>query len=548
MNKIAITTLIFWTLCNFQLLHAVNQHDISNKRDSLKRELESADGEKRPDLLLNIGFEYRKIDSIELSFNYLNRALLEAKSTNNLEVLKSANYQLGDLFFHYDNFTKSQEHYFESYNLSVEAKDEELLIYSSAGLAGIYIQTKDWKHAKQYANNALEHAIKGNFRYDIPKIQNLMGIIMLRSGNLDSAVSIFTEVLQSGIELKDSFLIGGAYNNLAHTRTAQGKYELAIELLQKSYDIAYVKTNSKAVATIYSNLGNSYLQLKDYPKAEFYFAKADTIIKQQGYLSIAKSIYERLSILYEETGRSQKALHYYKLYEQTKDSLLNLDKQKQIQSLHFQNLQKQTEQELQILKQQALLRNLILIFSAITILMLLFLFFQSYRSFKLKLKLQESEKNKMESQIEQLNRELTTLAMNLAQKKQLISDVESTLKNIKNTSKEEPVRDFLNNINSKFKADNYLDHNWDSFVKHFNSVHPDFLDGLQKAHKNLNSNDIKHCAYIKLNMGLKEIAIMNNINVKSVHMIRYRLKKKLELKNDEDLTDYINRFNQQTKK
>jgi len=49
-------------------------------------------------------------------------------------------------------------------------------------------------------------------------------------------------------------------------------------------------------------------------------------------------------------------------------------------------------------------------------------------------------------------------------------------------------------------------------------------------------------------MGLKEIAIMNNINVKSVHMIRYRLKKKLELKNDEDLTDYINRFNQQTKK
>lgn len=55
----------------------------------------------------------------------------------------------------------------------------------------------------------------------------------------------------------------------------------------------------------------------------------------------------------------------------------------------------------------------------------------------------------------------------------------------------------------------------------------------------LSQNDLKHCAYIKVKLTSKEIARIMNISPKSVQMIRYRLKKKMNLGKDDDLYEFI---------
>ena len=83
------------------------------------------------------------------------------------------------------------------------------------------------------------------------------------------------------------------------------------------------------------------------------------------------------------------------------------------------------------------------------------------------------------------------------------------------------------------------DRDWDTFKVHFEKVHPAFFSALKQACPELSPNDLKHCAYLRINLSVKEVAQMLGINAQSVNQSRYRLKKKLGLSTEDSLSDYI---------
>ncbi len=89
--------------------------------------------------------------------------------------------------------------------------------------------------------------------------------------------------------------------------------------------------------------------------------------------------------------------------------------------------------------------------------------------------------------------------------------------------------------------DKSIDQNddWEMFLEAFNNADQQFLTKLNKKHPNLSPNDIKLCAYLRLNLSSKEIAPLLNISTRSVEIKRYRLRKKMNLEHDENLTEYI---------
>lgn len=77
------------------------------------------------------------------------------------------------------------------------------------------------------------------------------------------------------------------------------------------------------------------------------------------------------------------------------------------------------------------------------------------------------------------------------------------------------------------------------FEKYFNAIHDGFYDRLSQKHPNLTQNEMKLCAYVKLNLSTKEIATHINIAPSSVEVARYRLRKKMNLESDTNLQEYI---------
>ncbi|MGB5237689.1 MAG: LuxR C-terminal-related transcriptional regulator, partial [Flavobacteriaceae bacterium] len=77
------------------------------------------------------------------------------------------------------------------------------------------------------------------------------------------------------------------------------------------------------------------------------------------------------------------------------------------------------------------------------------------------------------------------------------------------------------------------------FKEAFNNTDREFLKKLEKTHPNLSPNDIRLCAYLRLNLVTKEIAQLLNISPRSVEIKRYRLRKKMNLTHEENLVNYI---------
>jgi len=97
----------------------------------------------------------------------------------------------------------------------------------------------------------------------------------------------------------------------------------------------------------------------------------------------------------------------------------------------------------------------------------------------------------------------------------------------------------LKKIIKSISEDDNLDREWENFALHFDKVHSDFISALKEKHTGISNNEVKLCAYLRMNLSTKEIAQLMNISVRGVEVSRYRLRKKLELATEVSLFDYL---------
>lgn len=153
----------------------------------------------------------------------------------------------------------------------------------------------------------------------------------------------------------------------------------------------------------------------------------------------------------------------------------------------------------------------------------------------------ENEQRLMKIRNEQLtnefdakNRELAVSTMNLIKKNELLSMIKDDLK--KTTQEgDKSIKSVITTISKNISEDD----NWNVFKEAFDSADKDFLKKVKAAHPLLTPNDLRLCAYLRLNLSSKEIAPLLNISVRSVEIKRYRLRKKMDLSHEQGLVEYI---------
>ena len=139
---------------------------------------------------------------------------------------------------------------------------------------------------------------------------------------------------------------------------------------------------------------------------------------------------------------------------------------------------------------------------------------------------------KLQNDIESKSRELGTSTMSIIKKNEILNTIKEELTAIKDESHVKPV---LKIINKNLTNTN----DWELFKEAFNNTDRDFLKKIKNIHPLLTPNDLKLCAYLRLNLSSKEIAPLLNISSRSVEIKRYRLRKKMDLAHEMNLVDYI---------
>lgn len=161
----------------------------------------------------------------------------------------------------------------------------------------------------------------------------------------------------------------------------------------------------------------------------------------------------------------------------------------------------------------------------------------------LEIKELENEQQLMKLRNEQLSldvneksRELALSTMSLIKKDELLALIRDDLKK---SSDEASSRSVKSIISTTINKDVSADKAWNVFKEAFDSADNDFLKKVKQAYPSLTPNDLRLCAYLRLNLSSKEIAPLLNISVRSVEIKRYRLRKKMDLPHETGLVEYI---------
>ncbi|WP_243739352.1 helix-turn-helix and ligand-binding sensor domain-containing protein [Flavicella sediminum] len=140
--------------------------------------------------------------------------------------------------------------------------------------------------------------------------------------------------------------------------------------------------------------------------------------------------------------------------------------------------------------------------------------------------------DKLRGDIDSKNRELAASTMSIIKKNEFLNTIKKELSDVKNNELVKPVIKII---------DKNLNHtsDWEYFQEAFNNADKDFLKKVKTKHDNLTPNDLRLCAYLRLNLSSKEIAPLLNISHKSVEIKRYRLRKKMGLTTKDNLIHHI---------
>lgn len=139
--------------------------------------------------------------------------------------------------------------------------------------------------------------------------------------------------------------------------------------------------------------------------------------------------------------------------------------------------------------------------------------------------------DKLRLDIENKNRELATSTMSIIKKNEFLNAIKTELISGGKNSLDKVVKIIDKNLNNT--------DDWKLFQEAFNNADKKFLKKIKNNHPELTPNDLRLCAYLRLNLSSKEIAPLLNISPRSVEVKRYRLRKKMNLEHDANLTSYI---------
>lgn len=152
----------------------------------------------------------------------------------------------------------------------------------------------------------------------------------------------------------------------------------------------------------------------------------------------------------------------------------------------------------------------------------------------------ENLRNKLQHKTHELNGYL----LNIVRKNEMLVIIKKNAMSISKAIDEgkqtsyirQKVMGLLGQINTSLEHDD----NFDVFQSNFDSIHYDFFKILDERFPQLNRNDKVLCAYLKMNLSSKEIAPLLNISIRGVEVSRYRLRKKMNLNRNENLSEYMN--------
>jgi tetratricopeptide (TPR) repeat protein len=528
------------------------------------------------DALFNYGNYYRRIYTFDSAHYYFERAASIWEELDNNEGRFKTFNGLAKIEQLQGNFTKSLELYEKVMETAKNMKSGIRIAETNREIATIYMDKASYEIGIKYMLNGLRgldslekpylekradmlvgvgriESLRGNDEAALPPLleglkifeeqgnplwqcitHTEIGYAYLGLDDIDKGIEHFNKSLEISISSGRKGFEAICYHNLGLANRKKGNLDVAEDYLNKS--IALGKTTANNNVSSYNELGSLFLEKNQTAEAIENHTKAIQLADSIQSLAELKDGYEGRSLAYEKSGQFQKALEDQKQFIRLNDSIFNTAKSQQIEELRTIYETEKKEQQIVLLEQEAKVSRLqkMLLGGGLGLSVLVFGF--GFYGIRQKLKRNELEKEKVDAELAFKKKELTTHALHLAKKNEVLEGLKQKAEELK--QKEESKKGYqqlIRTINFDLQDDN----NWENFSRYFEEVHKDFNSNVKAKYPQVTSNELRLLSLLKMNLSSKEIANILNISPEGIKKARYRLRKKLDITTEDSLQDLV---------
>ncbi len=533
-------------LTNVQIVYGQDNSKIDKLQNQL---ITTTDDTTKIDILIELSKSTSWSD-VNLSEQYAKQALKLSQQINYEKGLAYSKFRLAVIFIDFD-FKLTEELILESLEHAQHLNDSLLIarIYNSIG--NLKDNLKETEDALLYYNKSLQIYLNQNQDSLAAGVYNNLGIIYKTLSNDSLSEAYYLKAAEINTRTKNFLWLSINYLNIGNNLIESDKLEKGYSYLTKSLDIAKNNNFSRVLPWIYNNMSHYYLNIREYSESIDYAKQALKIAKDQVNRIQERAALIHLKNAYFEKNDLLKAYKYSELINTVNDSINKYSKLKELDLLEmrykFEEEQKAQKLERELLKaehsRKELKYILTILVAGLTILIIVFLYVLQHNRIRrkdLKQKNTLLEKEKLSKDLEFKNKELTTNVMYLLKKNEFISTISDKLKNTSFDSNDKNSNVIDRIISELDKS--ISDDNWEDFEVRFQEVHVGFYNHLSKEFPALTPNELRLCAFLRLNMTSKEIAGITFQSADSLKTARYRLRKKLNLSREDNLISFLTQF------
>ncbi|MGM0626217.1 MAG: tetratricopeptide repeat protein [Bacteroidota bacterium] len=385
--------------------------------------------------------------------------------------------------------------------------------------------------------------------YEYAKSLKNVGLNYSRQDEYRQGLQYFERALVLGEKLDMPLEVASSYANMAGAYLYLDSPDSVLLLLDKAEEIFTEHEDLLGLGTVFNNRGEYYLQRDDYRNALNMFIKANYSYGEVQENRFRINALKNIALMHYKLGNKDEAVRMYQEYISANAKMMRAKLDKTIQNMdaryRFVEQRRRAENQLALSKKQAKLKSYqVLLLAGLLIILVagtsVYIYQRKLESklVKVQLEKEKSEKTDLRNEIGFKDRELEGFALNITHKNKMLEDIKEKLNALK--EKRDGV-DSKKLRDLKYMIDQFLqnDKELEDFHKQVEILQQNFLYVLKEEYPYLNENETRLCVLLRLGISSKDIALMRNVSEKSVHMARYRLRKKMGLDSNTNLVEYL---------
>jgi len=421
-------------------------------------------------------------------------------------------------------------------------------------IGNMYMEVEEWRKAIQYLK-ICETFFKSdqckNKKYIIATHINI-GTAYQKLNILDSALKYNDLAIINAQKFKINDYISGIYINIGEINILLKNYNQAITSFKQSMKFRSLYSEHQDYYRSIYGIGIAESREKNYKIALNHLSTAiDYFYKNKDFINTRDASRE-ICAIYELQKDYKNYATYSKIYDIAKDSIYARKISSNMDAMRIKyemdKIQEKSKSEIELLTQKNQLNTLRWIIAICILILTCVIFTTLYFRHKINKRLMnvellnfQLEQKQLEIEINFKKRDIENLALHIVQKNEFLEQIKNEVKTLKDDIKPEKQTK-LKSISLKIAQSARKNKELEKLQQNIDQINWTFINKLTEKFPELTEKEKRLCTLLKLNFNSKEIAGLNNVSEDAVIKARHRMRKKMGLSPEENLTEFIHRI------